>query len=93
MPSSRQATEALSCCGEALRQRIMGEGLNFKLPIAETIIKVDVKVQPHPFKEIDASSKEYQMVKMTGMMNFHIDPAYVNDLYQKVGTRFCRQSD
>jgi regulator of protease activity HflC (stomatin/prohibitin superfamily) len=50
---------------------------------------VDVKVQPHPFKQIDASSKEYQMVKMTGMMNFHIDPAYVNDLYQKVGLDFA----
>ena len=67
----------------------MGEGLNFKVPIAESVIKVDVKVQPHPFKEIDASSKEYQMVKMTGMMNFHIDPSYVNDLYQKVGLDFA----
>ena len=67
----------------------MGEGLNFKLPIAETVITVDVKVQPHPFKEIEAASKEYQMVKMTGMMNFHIDPAYVNDLYQKVGLDFA----
>ena len=73
----------------SVEKRIMGEGLNFKLPIAETIIKVDVKVQPHPFKEIDASSKEYQMVKMTGMMNFHIDPAFVNDLYQKVGLDFA----
>jgi prohibitin 1 len=26
---------------------------------------------------------------MTGMMNFHIDPAYVNDLYQKVGLDFA----
>jgi regulator of protease activity HflC (stomatin/prohibitin superfamily) len=67
----------------------MGEGLNFKVPIAERVIKVDVRVQPHPFKEIDASSKEYQMVKLTGMMNFHIDPAYVNDLYQKVGLDFA----
>jgi regulator of protease activity HflC (stomatin/prohibitin superfamily) len=67
----------------------MGEGLNFKVPIAETVIKVDVRVQPHPFKEIDASSKEYQIVKMTGMMNFHIDPAFVNDLYQKVGLDFA----
>ena len=65
----------------SVENRIMGEGLNFKVPIVETVIKVDVKVQPHPFKEIDASSKEYQNVKMTGMMNFHIDPAYVNDLY------------
>src|SRR5512135_3264233 len=73
----------------SVEKRVMGEGLNFKVPIAERVIKVDVKVQPHPFKEIDASSKEYQMVKMTGMMNFHIDPAYVNDLYQKVGLDFA----
>ncbi|MGZ3524849.1 MAG: prohibitin family protein [Thermodesulfobacteriota bacterium] len=73
----------------SVEKRIMGEGLNFKVPIAERVIKVDVKVQPHPFKEIDASSKEYQMVKMTGMMNFHIDPAFVNDLYQKVGLDFA----
>ena len=73
----------------SVEKRIMGEGLNFKVPIAETVIKVDVKVQPHPFKQIDASSKEYQMVKMMGMMNFHIDPAFVNDLYQKVGLDFA----
>jgi len=73
----------------SVENRIMGEGLNFKIPFAEKVIKVDVKVQPHPFKEIDASSKEYQIVKMTGMMNFHIDPAYVNDLYQKVGLDFA----
>jgi len=42
----------------SVENRIMGEGLNFKVPIAENVIKVDVKVQPHPFKEIDASSKE-----------------------------------
>ncbi|HME44238.1 MAG TPA: prohibitin family protein [Syntrophorhabdales bacterium] len=73
----------------SVEKRIMGEGLNFKVPIAESVIKVDVKVQPHPFKQIDASSKEYQMVNMTGMMNFHIDPSYVNDLYQKVGLDFA----
>jgi regulator of protease activity HflC (stomatin/prohibitin superfamily) len=75
----------------SVEQRIMGEGLNFKVPIAERVIKVDVKVQPHPFKEIDAASKEYQMVKLTGMMNFHIDPSYVNDLYQKVGLDFANK--
>jgi regulator of protease activity HflC (stomatin/prohibitin superfamily) len=74
-----------------VENRIMGEGLNFKVPITETVIKVDVRVQPHPFKEIDASSKEYQIVKMTGMMNFHIDPAFVNDLYQKVGLDFAEK--
>jgi regulator of protease activity HflC (stomatin/prohibitin superfamily) len=75
----------------SVEKRIMGEGLNFKVPIAERVIKVDVRVQPHPFKEIDAASKEYQMVKLTGMMNFHIDPSYVNDLYQKVGLDFANK--
>jgi regulator of protease activity HflC (stomatin/prohibitin superfamily) len=51
----------------SVEKRIMGEGLNFKVPMAEGVIKVDVRVQPHPFKEIDAASKEYQMVKLTGM--------------------------
>jgi regulator of protease activity HflC (stomatin/prohibitin superfamily) len=73
----------------SVEKRIMAEGLNFKVPIAEQVIKVDVRVQPHPFREIDASSREYQKVQMTGMMNFHIDPAYVNDLYQKVGLDFA----
>ena len=75
----------------SVEKRVMGEGLNFKVPIAERVIKVDVRVQPHPFKEIDAASKEYQMVKLTGMMNFHIDPSYVNDLYQKVGLDFAHK--
>jgi regulator of protease activity HflC (stomatin/prohibitin superfamily) len=73
----------------SVEKRVMGEGLNFKVPMAERVIKIDVRVRPHPFKEIDAASKEYQMVKLTGMMNFHIDPGYVNDLYQKVGLDFA----
>jgi regulator of protease activity HflC (stomatin/prohibitin superfamily) len=75
----------------SVEKRVMGEGLNFKVPITESVIRVDVRVQPHPFKEIDAASKEYQMVKLTGMMNFHIDPSYVNDLYQKVGLDFANK--
>jgi len=73
----------------SVEKRVMGEGLNFKVPLAERVIKVDVRIQPHPFREIDAASKEYQAVKLTGMMNFHIDPAYVNELYQKVGSDFA----
>lgn len=75
----------------SVENRVMGEGLNFKIPFAETVIKVDVRVQPHPFREIDAASKEYQTVRLTGMMNFHVDPALVNDLYQKVGLDFANK--
>jgi regulator of protease activity HflC (stomatin/prohibitin superfamily) len=75
----------------SVEKRVMVEGLNFKVPIAEKVVKIDVRVQPHPFKEIDAASKEYQMVKLTGMMNFHIDPSFVNELYQKVGFDFANK--
>jgi regulator of protease activity HflC (stomatin/prohibitin superfamily) len=75
----------------SVEERVMAEGFNFKMPIVEKVVKVDVRVQPHPFKEIDAASKEYQIVKLTGMMNFHIDPSYVNDLYQKVGLDFANK--
>jgi len=43
----------------SVEKRIMGEGLNFKVPIAERVIKVDVKVQPHPFKEIDPAFNDF----------------------------------
>jgi regulator of protease activity HflC (stomatin/prohibitin superfamily) len=72
-----------------VEDRIMPSGLNFKVPFAETVINMSVQVQPHPFKEIDASSKEYQIVKMTGMMNFHLDPQYVNIIYRDVGLDFA----
>ncbi len=36
----------------SVEKRVMGEGLNFKVPMAERVIKVDVRVRPHPFKEI-----------------------------------------
>jgi regulator of protease activity HflC (stomatin/prohibitin superfamily) len=74
-----------------VENRIMGEGLNFKVPIAEKVIKMDVKVQPHPFKQIDSASKEYQEVNMTGIMNFHIQADKVNHLYQTIGKDFANK--
>jgi len=73
----------------SVENRIMGEGLNFKVPVAEKVVKMDVRIQPHPFKQIAAASKEYQEVKMTGMMNFHIKSDRVNSLYQTVGKDFA----
>jgi len=58
-------------------------------PISDRIFDIDVRVLPHNFKEIDAASKEYQTVKLTGTMNYHIEPARAPELYQKVGTDFA----
>ncbi|HLE80710.1 MAG TPA: SPFH domain-containing protein, partial [Dehalococcoidia bacterium] len=73
----------------SVENRVLGEGLSLIIPVAEQVRLVDVRVQPHNFREIDASSQEYQTVKLTGTMNFHLDPPQVNDLYQKVGLDFA----
>ena len=38
---------------------------------------------------IDAASAEYQTVRLTGVMNYHVDGQFANDLYQRVGTDFA----
>src|SRR5688572_25782805 len=72
----------------SVEDRVLGEGLSIIIPFAEQVVLVEVRVQPHTFTEIEASSQEYQTVRLTGTMNFHLDPAYVQELYQRVGLDF-----
>lgn len=64
-------------------------GLHFVTPFVNAVHEIDTRVQPHEFKEIDAASSEYQTVKLTGVMNYHIDGAAASDLYQRVGDDFA----
>lgn len=64
-------------------------GLHVVAPIVQQVVIVDTRVQPHEFQEIDAASAEYQTVKLTGTMNYHVDGQYASDLYQRVGTDFA----
>ncbi|MEO8572183.1 MAG: prohibitin family protein [Chloroflexota bacterium] len=64
-------------------------GLHVVIPIVQHVAIIDTRVQPHQFQEIDAASFEYQTVKLTGVMNYHVDGQFANDLYQRVGTDFA----
>ncbi len=68
---------------------VLYPGFHLRFPFVNQIHQIDVRVQPHAFKEIDAASNEQQSVKLTGMMNYHLDPARANELYQKVGLDFA----
>jgi len=72
-----------------VEDRILPEGLTILVPFAESVTFVDVRVQPHPFREIEAASREYQSVRLTGMMNFRVNSTRVNLLYQQVGLDFA----
>jgi len=59
-------------------------GLHVVVPIVQHVVIIDTRVQPHQFQEIDAASAEYQTVKLTGVMNYHVDGEFASDLYQRV---------
>jgi len=73
----------------AVEPGVLYPGFHLRVPFANQIHQVDVKVQPHNFKEIQAASLEQQTVKLTGTMNYHLDPARANELYQNVGLDFA----
>jgi regulator of protease activity HflC (stomatin/prohibitin superfamily) len=64
-------------------------GLHIVIPIIQHVATIDTRVQPHQFQEIDAASAEYQTVKLTGVMNYHVDGQFASDLFQRVGTDFA----
>lgn len=65
----------------------LGEGLHFKIPFVEEIISIDVKVQKSQ-TDARAASKDLQNVSSTIAVNFHIDPAAAQKVYQEIGLSF-----
>jgi len=72
-----------------VEERTLPAGLQYVTPIVEGIVNVDTRVQPHDFKDIDAASKEYQQVRASGKLNYHLDPAYAYIVYRQVGLDFA----
>ena len=68
----------------AIQDGVLDEGLHFRMPIVENIIKIDVKVQK---AEVDALSysKDLQNVDTKIALNFHLDPKKVHRLLQEIG--------
>jgi regulator of protease activity HflC (stomatin/prohibitin superfamily) len=64
-------------------------GLYFRPFGIQNVIDFETRVRPHNFKAIDAASREYQSVKLTGTLNFSVDGARADDLYVRVGLDFA----
>jgi regulator of protease activity HflC (stomatin/prohibitin superfamily) len=68
---------------------VLEPGFHVIFPMAQRIVQVDTRVLPHEFKEIEAASREYQTVKLTGTMNYHLESHRAHELYQTVGLDFA----
>jgi regulator of protease activity HflC (stomatin/prohibitin superfamily) len=64
-------------------------GVYFRPFLVQNVIDFETRVRSHGFNAIDAASREYQSVKLTGTLNFSIDAQRADDLYQQVGVDFA----
>jgi len=71
----------------AVTGEIKDEGLYFKWPFIDRVVKIDTRILKD---QVDASaaSKDLQTVSSTVALNFHIDPSKVAMMYQEVGTEY-----
>jgi regulator of protease activity HflC (stomatin/prohibitin superfamily) len=71
----------------AVQDRVLDEGLHFRVPIMQTIVPVDVKVQKSE-SDAAAASADLQDVSSKVALNYHIIPDKANSVYQSIGINF-----
>lgn len=71
-----------------IENRVLGEGTHFRIPFAESIIVMPIRTQVNSFDEKGADSagtQDSQQVDLKVTINWHLDPAAVQKVYQEVG--------
>ncbi|GET37453.1 prohibitin family protein [Microseira wollei] len=67
-----------------VQNTVLDEGIHPIVPIVTSVKRLSVRVQKNDFQS-DAASKDLQKVTTELAVNWHIDPAQVNKIYQQVG--------
>ena len=67
-----------------VHEEVLGEGLQFKFPLVQKIVKLDVKIQKEEIKAT-AASKDLQDVNAVIALNYHLESERVNKLWQNIG--------
>lgn len=68
----------------AVSPEVLGEGLHFRIPIAQTVHLIDVRIQKGEGSG-DAASKDLQQIHTTVALNYHIDPRQAANVFQELG--------
>ena len=72
----------------AVQPEVLDEGLHLRVPIMQSVIVMDVKVQKAQ-TEADAASKDLQDTHSTVALNYHVQPAKAHVVYQQIGLDFA----
>jgi len=67
--------------------RVVYPGIGFRIPVAEWVVKMDVRTQKDQV-DATAASRDLQAITSTIAVNYHLDGKYAVDVYQNVGKRY-----
>src|SRR5258708_11607725 len=71
-----------------VENRILGEGVHSRIPFVESVIQMPVRTQATTFQEVgnnSAGTQDSQRVDVDVVINWRLNPAKVNQIYQQVG--------
>ncbi|MFZ0328269.1 MAG: prohibitin family protein [Nitrososphaeraceae archaeon] len=72
----------------AVEQRVLGEGVHFIIPFAEQVVPLEVRTLKYQ-AESTAASNDLQQVQTVIALNYHLNPADVNKVYQQLGPDYA----
>lgn len=73
-----------------VKDQVMMEGMNFRIPAIENIVKFDIKTKKME-RVSQGASKDLQEVNLRTVVNYHLDGEKVSKLYQEVGMDYERK--
>jgi len=65
-----------------------GEGLNFKIPFVQSVVKMDTRTQKYE-ASLTAASADLQDVNTKIAINYHLSPESVPELYRTIGVNYA----
>ena len=71
----------------AVQDKVLNEGIHFRVPVMQQIIKMDIKIHKVVTDAASASS-DLQDVALSVALNYHVIPDKANLVYQTIGVEF-----
>ncbi len=71
----------------AVQDKVLNEGLHFRMPVQQTVAIMDVKVQKAVTDAVSGSA-DLQDVTSSVALNYHVMPDKANVVYQTIGVEF-----
>lgn len=65
-----------------------GEGINVKIPFAQSVVKMDTRTQKYE-SSLTAASSDLQDVNTKIAINYHLSPESVPEIYRTIGTNYA----